>query len=69
MCGIKGCCVCGKDHRENSKHPPEKVTASINRLKSKNPKALITIEDLPAVVEMTIEPYPDEEAPDDAKFA
>lgn len=53
MRGIKGCFVCGKDHNANTKHPPDEVTAAINKLKAKHPQALLTVEDLAAVVEMT----------------
>lgn len=38
---------------ENAQHPREQVIASINRLKEKHPKELLTIEDLAAVVVMT----------------
>lgn len=53
MRGVKGCVVCGKDHRANSRHSREEVTAAINKLKSRQPSALITVEDLSSVMEMT----------------
>lgn len=53
MRGVKGCFVCGENHRANTRHPPHEVTAAIEKLKSKHPQALITVEDLAAVVEMT----------------
>lgn len=44
--------MCGEPHNANTKHSRDQVTATINRLKQKHPKALLTIEDLAAVVEM-----------------
>lgn len=61
MRGVKGYFVCGKYHRANTKHPPEEATPAINRLKEKNPKALITVEDLAEVVEMASQDYQREE--------
>lgn len=53
MRGIKGCFVCGKDHRANTRHPREEVIEAINRLKRKHPRALTTVADISAVMEMT----------------
>ena len=52
MRGVKGCFVCGQDHMANNRHSREEVTAAINRLKSRHPSALLTIEDLSSVVNM-----------------
>lgn len=68
MQGIKGCFVCGEPHRANSKHPREQVTAAINRHKAQHPNALLTIEDLAAVVEMTVDAEEDVD-PDDVQWA
>lgn len=53
MQGIKGCIVCGEPRRPNSKHHPEQVSAPINRVNTKHPHDLFTIEDLAAAVEIT----------------
>lgn len=52
MRGVKGCFVCGKDHRANKKHPRDEFTLAINRLKAKHPSALLTIEDMHSVIMM-----------------
>ena len=49
MRGVKGCFVCGKDHRANDRHPRTEVSAAIQKLKEKHPEALITIGDLDAI--------------------
>lgn len=46
MRGVRGCFVCGKSQRANEHHSRDKVTASINRLKSDHSSALISVEDL-----------------------
>lgn len=43
---MKGCFVCGKDHRSNDRHNREEVTEAINKLKARYPTALLTVEDL-----------------------
>lgn len=48
--GTKGCYVCGLNHKAHTKHPPEEVRAAIERLKSRDPSALLTVEDLAFVV-------------------
>ena len=53
MKGVKGCFVCGQDHRANTRHSNEEVKKAIDRLKAAHPKALLTIEDLSSVVNMT----------------
>lgn len=52
MLVVKGFFVCGEDHRVNTKHSRNEVTAADNKLKSKHPTSLLTFEDLAAVVEM-----------------
>lgn len=54
MRGVKGCFVCGRDHRAKTRHPREEVTAAINRLKSKHPTAWLTVDDLAAVFDMAM---------------
>lgn len=46
MRGVRGCFVCGRSHRANEHHPRDEVTAAINRLKARHPRALITVDDL-----------------------
>ena len=50
--GVKGCFVCGQDHRANTRHSREEVTEAVNKLKARHPTALLTIEDLSSVVNM-----------------
>lgn len=52
MRGVKGCFVCGKDHRANTKHPRDEVTTAINGLKEKHPSSLFTIEEMYSVMMM-----------------
>lgn len=52
MRGVKGYFVCGGDHRANAKHPRAEVTAAVKKLKDKHPTALLSVEDLDAVLEM-----------------
>lgn len=49
---MKGCFVCGEDHRSNTKPSRIEVTAEINKWKSCHPSVLLTIEDFATVVEM-----------------
>lgn len=69
--GAKGCFVCGKDHRDNTCHSREEVTAAVKKLMEKHPKAFLTVEDLSAVVNMPLEDSPSEEqdADDFAEWA
>lgn len=55
MQGVKVCFVYGRDHRANTEHSPEEVTAAIQRLKAKHPSALLTVEDLHSIVNMAID--------------
>ena len=55
MRGVKGCFVCGEDHNANTRHSKDEVTKAVNKLKAEHPKALLTIEDLAAVMLMTTE--------------
>lgn len=49
MRGVKGCFVCGLDHRANTRHPKEEVMEAIKRLKQQHPIALLTVADMEAV--------------------
>lgn len=49
MRGVKGCFVCGQDHRTNTKHPRGEVIASINRLRRQHPTSLLSVADMEAV--------------------
>lgn len=55
MRGVKGCFVYGADHMARTNHSREEVKTAINKLKAKYPQTLLTIEDLSAVVNMTID--------------
>lgn len=46
MRGVRGCFVCGQDHRANDRHSSEEVNMAVKKLKAKTRKALISIEDL-----------------------
>lgn len=59
------CFVCDKGNRANTHHSPEEVTASVNKLKEKQPKAFLTIEDMSAVENMALDDYENEEVSDD----
>lgn len=50
MRGVKGCFGCGEDHRDNTRHSLEAVTAAVEMMKLKHPKALLTIEYLVSIV-------------------
>lgn len=55
MRGVKGSFVCGQDHRSNTRHSREEVTAAIEKLKAKNPSALLPVEDVQSAVNMAME--------------
>lgn len=44
--GVKGCYVCGRDHRASTRHSRSGVQEVIRRFKQRNLKAMITVEDL-----------------------
>lgn len=44
--GIKGCLVCGQNHLARKRHPPKDVREAIERLKNKNPHAMLSVDDL-----------------------
>lgn len=46
MRGVRGCFVCGKDHRPKDRHSQEEFHMAVQRLEEKNTKALLTIEDV-----------------------
>ena len=64
MKGVKGCFVCGQDHRANTRHSREEVSESIEKLKAKHPQALLTVEDLAYIVDLVSSPD-EEESEDD----
>lgn len=68
MRGVKGCFVCGKDHRANTRYTREEVTAAIDILKAKHPKALLTVEDLIEVIDMEAFSEEEEEREEGAKW-
>lgn len=43
---MKGCYVCGKNHKARTRQSPKEVREAIERLKNKNPQAMITVSDL-----------------------
>lgn len=49
---MKGCFVCGKDHRANEKHEREEVSAGIKRLKEEHITAMLTVADLDVLYEV-----------------
>lgn len=55
MRGVKGCFVCGGNHRANTRHKREEVTAAITKLKSNHPSALLTVDDLALVIDMVLD--------------
>lgn len=52
MRGVRSCFVFRNDHRSNDKLTRDEVAAAVNRLKSKHPTALLTVEDLEFVADM-----------------
>lgn len=52
MRGVRGCFVCGQDHRANTRYSRDEVTAAINKLKAKHPAALLTVEDFSSIINM-----------------
>lgn len=62
---INGCFVCGGNHRENTLHKPDKVTAAINKLKNNYLKSMLTVEDLAFVMYMADEDTHEEEPRED----
>lgn len=44
--GHKGCYVCGKDHLARTKHTKTEISDAIQRLKRKDPTAMISVDDL-----------------------
>lgn len=67
--GVKGCFVCGKDHYANQKHPRDEVTAAINKLKNKHPRALLTVEDLAFITELYDDNDKEESGEEQAEWA
>lgn len=61
MRGVRGCCVCGKEHRAAEKHKPVEVTLQVREIKQKVPGALIKVDDLYAVVQMCTDDRQDDD--------
>lgn len=51
---VKGCFICGRDHRVSDIHRSDEVTEAVRRLKEMELKAFITVEDLDLVVNMCV---------------
>lgn len=60
MRGVKGCFVCGQNHRANTRHSLEEVTKAINKLKERHPMAFLTVENLQSVFGMATGPNEDD---------
>lgn len=58
---LKGCFVFEGDQRSNAKHSKQEVNSSIDKQKVSNLKDLLTVEELSAVVNMTIDDRKNEE--------
>lgn len=54
MRGVKGCFVCGILKRVSTRNSKEEVPDVVNKLKSHQPPAILNVEYLEVVVEMTI---------------
>lgn len=67
--GVKGCFVCGQDHRASTRHSREEVTSAINKLKSRHPQALLTVEDMAAVVELANDPHTESTSEEEVRWA
>lgn len=52
MEGLKGCFVCGENHREHNRNSRDEVTTEIEKLKKCHPKTLLILEDLYSVIRM-----------------
>lgn len=48
--------ICGDHHYKNSQYLRKEVRTAINKLKSLHPSALITVDDLPAIFEISDTP-------------
>lgn len=46
--------LCGKYHRVKTRTSREEVTGAVNKLKEKHPLAMLTVEDISAVVHMAL---------------
>lgn len=44
--GVKGCFVCGKNHKARTRHSTQEIRKAIEGLKQKNPSATISLDDL-----------------------
>lgn len=43
--GIRGCYVCGKNHKARTQHSTQEIRQAIEKLNINNPTAIITVED------------------------
>ena len=66
--GIKGCYVCGKNHRAATRHSPQQVREAIRKLKHEHPSALLSVEDMVYISEELIVDKEDKSESDDDKF-
>lgn len=61
---VKGCFVCGQDHRDNTRHSKEELNEAVKKLKEKYPLALLIVEDLATVVDLVMEETREEDVED-----
>lgn len=54
MRGVNAGFVCKQYHRANTRHTCEEGTAAVNLPKKRHPQATFIVEDIAAVVEMTL---------------
>lgn len=73
MGGVKGCFVCGRDHRDNDQRLPDELRAAIMRLKDKHPSAMLIMTDLDVIDGMagtdTEREDPDKDSTDRVEWA
>lgn len=46
LAGQNGCWVCGKSHKAKERHSKEEIVEAIEKLRSRQPNAMLTVEDL-----------------------
>lgn len=67
--GVKGCYVCGQDHKAHTRHSPEEVRAAIKRLKSSHLSAMLIVEDVAYISEQLTEVPETIDTPDEIQFS
>ena len=68
LASVKGCWVCGKDHRARGRHPRSEILKALKRIKAENPSALYTAEhisDMYAALADTLNEETSDETSDD----